>query len=78
MSVVVEIPALRIADGPSVAIQDAQAAGTALWAVSIRDHHSRRRDRWFGREADALAFAIEHADALGLLLLDLRHYGEPQ
>lgn len=70
---VVSIPALRVADGPSVAIQPADVEGSRLHAVTIRDLNGRRRDRWFGDQAAALAHAVEQADTLGLLLLDLTH-----
>lgn len=74
--IVQTIPTLRTADGPSVAVQPAQVAGSALWAVTIRDRNGHRRDRWFPSEGAALAHAVEQADALGLLLLDLREPGE--
>lgn len=66
------IPALLHCDGPSVALQAAEVAGSLLWAVTTRDRGGQRRDRWFGEEAAALAYAVEVADGLGLLLLDLR------
>lgn len=72
MSAVLSIPSLRVADGPSVAIQPAEVAGSPLFAVTVRDRGGQRRDRWFGSECAALAHAVEQADALGLLLLDLR------
>lgn len=72
MSAVILIPALSIADDPSVSIQSAPVSGSTLWAVTIRDHDGQRVDRWFGEEAQALAHAVEQAGGLGLLLLDLR------
>jgi hypothetical protein len=68
---VLAIPALLTADGPSVALQPAEVAGTQLHVVSIRDSCGQRRDRWFQDRAAALAHAVEQADGLGLLLLDL-------
>lgn len=71
MSAVVSIPALRVADGPSVALQEALVDGETLHVVTIRDRCGRCRDRWFGTPAAALAHAVEQADGLGLLLLNL-------
>jgi len=68
---VLSIPVLRIADGPSVAIQPAIVDGSTLHAVSIRNRDGRRLDRWFQDRPAALAHAVEQADGLGLLLLDL-------
>ena len=74
--IVLSIPPLRSADGPSVAIQPAEVAGTALHAVTVLTSGGRRIDRWFPSEAAALAHAVEQADALGLLLIDLREPAE--
>lgn len=71
MSGVISIPALRVAGGPSVAIQSAAVDGTALHAVSVYDQFDRRRHFWFRDRESALAYAVGQADALGLLLLDL-------
>ncbi len=68
---VISIPALRTADGPSVALQIASVDGATLHVVSIRDRSGRRRDRWFDDRLAALAHSVEQADAMGLLLLDL-------
>lgn len=68
---VIGIPFLRSADGPSVALQSAVVDGNELHAVSLRDRGGRQRDRWFGDRPAALAHAVELADSLGLLLLDL-------
>ena len=72
LGAVISIPTLRSADGPSVALQPAHVSGSLLFAVTVRDRGGQRRDRWFGSESAALAHAVEQADALGLLLLDLR------
>lgn len=69
------IPQLRLAEGPSVALQCAQVDGATLCAVSVWDRSGRRWHRWHASETDALAYAVEQADALALLLLDLRDPG---
>ena len=68
-----EVPALRSAGGNwrGVAIETAPLAGSMLAAVTVRCQAATRR-RWFGSEADALAYAAEQADAHNLPLLDLR------
>lgn len=69
------IPPLLNCGGPSVALQQAEVANSVLWAVTTRDRGGHRRDKWFGEEAQALAYAVQVADGLGLLLLDLRDPG---
>lgn len=68
-----EVPSLRSAFGNwrGVAIETAELAGSMLAAVTTRCQITTRR-RWFGSEADALAYAVEQADAHNLPLLDLR------
>jgi hypothetical protein len=68
----IPIPELLTADGPSVCIQSARAAGTTLSVASIWDRSGRRWHRWYPCELSALAYAVEQADALGLLLFDMR------
>lgn len=75
---IILLPEIRSADGPSVALQAAAVAGSVLYVVSIRDHSGRRVDRWFGTEPEGLAHAVQMADSLGLLLLDLRDPGAPE
>lgn len=68
---IIPIPALRIVEGPSVALQSADVRGELLSVVSLRDRRGLRLDRWFGDRKTALAHAVELADNLGLLLFDL-------
>ena len=69
---VIDVPQLRLAEGPSVALQCADVDGSALCAVTTWDRSGRRWHRWYASEGDALAYAVEQADSLSLLLLDLR------
>ena len=68
-----EVPTLRSTSGDwrGVAIETAELAGAVLAAVTTRCQ-SRTMRRWFGSEADALAYAAEQSDAHNLPLLDLR------
>ncbi len=72
---IVDVPTLRDADGPSIVVQPADVAGHRLWVCTIRERDGRRRDRWHATEAAALAHGCETADALGLLLIRLADEG---
>jgi len=76
MNAPLSIPSLMTCDGPSVAIQSAEVAGAELYAVTVRDRGGQRRDRWFGDRLHGLAHAVEQADILGLLLIDLTGTGD--
>lgn len=76
MNAPLAIPSLLPCDGPSVSIQPAEVGGAILYAVTVRDRGGQRRDRWFADRPHGLAHAVEQADTLGLLLLDLTGMGD--
>lgn len=73
----IELPELRPASWLGVTIERQDLAGTAAWAVTVREGFARAaRRRWFPDRALALAHGADMADAHGLPLFDMAGEGE--
>ncbi len=70
----ISIPTLRAGRVVAVAVEFAEVDGSTIAIVSVTEAVDRpTRRRWYADELDAIAYAAEQADRLGLPLLDLRN-----
>lgn len=67
-----DLPPMRSGDWLAVMLEALESAGVIVWSVTVRGRDGSPVRRWFGDQAQALAYALDQSETRRLPFFDLR------